>query len=238
MPNRATTLFHIAAAAAALSLAGCDSANKDAELASLDNQILENGTDPALTSALEDQILVDPTLTQQSNKNAVRPAETPTRAQYPKPAGGAAANGEARTAAARPGAVQRSGSTAVQAASADLGQVAGCEAELNRNLQWAKRLPPAFAVFPGSRLTEAAGSDSANCRARVVTFTSNAPPQRVLEYYRGRATQAGYSADHQMRQGDHILAGVGARDGGAFYLIVTPLGSGGSDVALIANRGA
>jgi hypothetical protein len=95
-----------------------------------------------------------------------------------------------------------------------------------------------LAVFPGSRLTEAAGSDSAECRARVVTFTSNAPPQRVLEYYRGRAAQAGYSAQHQMRQGDHILAGLGTRDGGAFYLIVTPLGSGGSDVALIANRGA
>jgi hypothetical protein len=233
MPNRATTLFHIAAAAAALSLAGCDRANGDAELASLDNQILENGTDPALTSALEDQILVDPTLTQQSNKNAVRPAETPTQAQYPKPTGGAA-----QTASARPGAVQRSGSSPLQSASADLGQVAGCEAELSRNLQWAKRLPPAFAVFPGSRLTEAAGSDSAECRARVVIFTSNAPPQRVLEHYRGRAAQAGYSAQHEMRQGDHILAGTAARNGGAFYLIVTPLGSGGSDVALIANRGA
>jgi hypothetical protein len=41
-----------------------------------------------------------------------------------------------------------------------------------------------------------------------------------------------------MRQGDHVLAGLSARDGGAFYLIVTPLQGGGSDVALIANKGA
>ena len=41
--------------------------------------------DPALTSTLEDQILVDPALAQQSNNNTVRPSETPTQAQYPLP---------------------------------------------------------------------------------------------------------------------------------------------------------
>ena len=224
MPNRAAPLFHIAALAAALSLTGCDRFNRDADLAKLDNQILENGTDPALTSALEDQILVDPALTQQSNKNAVRPADGPTQAQYPTPS-------------ARPGAVQRAGG-AQSAPTAELGEGAvGCAQELDRNLQWARRLPAAFAVFPGGRLTDAAGSDAGDCRARVVTFTSSAAPQRVLGWYRERATRAGYSAEHQMRQGDHILAGLGGADAGAFYLIVTPLSSGGSDVALIANKG-
>ena len=86
---------------------------------------------------------------------------------------------------------------------------------------------------PGGRVTDAAGSDSANCRARVVTFTSNAAPARVLEWYRSRASQAGYSAEQQMRQGDHILAGTGG--GGAYFLILTPRGSG-SEVAIIANN--
>jgi hypothetical protein len=70
-------MIRIAALAAALTLAGCDS-GRDAELAKLDNQITGKDSDPALTSALEDQILVDPALTQQSNRNAVRPPETPT----------------------------------------------------------------------------------------------------------------------------------------------------------------
>jgi hypothetical protein len=69
----------------------------------------------------------------------------------------------------------------------------------------------------------------------VVTFTTDAPPQRVLDYYRARAAGAGFSADHQMRRGDHILSGSGG--GRAYYLILTPLRGGGSDVALITNGG-
>jgi hypothetical protein len=247
MPYRAATLFRTAAMAVAmLSLGACQKGGKDSDLASLDNQILGNDADPALTSALEDQILVDPALTQQSNKNAVRPPKTPIQAQYPAPVPGAASSSAARTAqsSSRPATVQRAGGAqpvaagAAPTASASHSGGIGCGGQFDHNLQWAHRLPPAFAVFPGGRLTDAAGSDVGNCQSRVVTFTSNAPPQRVLEWYRGRAARAGYSAEHQMRQGDHVLAGLSARDGGAFYLIVTPLQGGGSDVALIANKGA
>ena len=221
MSSRAATLIRIAALAGALTLAACQ--DRNAELASLDNQIVGNDADPALTNALEDQILVDPALTQQSNRNAVRPPETPTQAQYPLPARRAAQ-------------VSRDGRPVAQTAQAtEMESVrgAGCEAELDYNMAWARRMPAAFAVFPGGRVTDAAGSDSANCRARVVTFTSNAAPARVLEWYRSRASQAGYSAEQQMRQGDHILAGTGG--GGAYFLILTPRGSG-SEVAIIANN--
>src|SRR3712207_5206481 len=85
MPNR-MTMFRIFALAGALTLVACERTS-DAELANLDNQITGNQADPALTSALEDQIMVDPSLSQQSNRNAVRPAETPTQAQYPLPQG-------------------------------------------------------------------------------------------------------------------------------------------------------
>jgi hypothetical protein len=68
-----------------------------------------------------------------------------------------------------------------------------------------------------------------------VTFTTAAPPERVLEYYRARATGAGYSAEHQMRDGDHILAGTVGQSERAFYLILTPLRGGGSDVAMITS---
>ena len=75
---------------AVMMLAACGSASDETELASLDNQIVGNDADPALTSALEDQILVDPTLSQQSNRNAVRPPESPVQAPYPQPAAASA----------------------------------------------------------------------------------------------------------------------------------------------------
>jgi hypothetical protein len=224
MPIRAANLVRIAAIAGALSLGACQ--DNQSELASLDNQIIGNDTDPALTSALEDQIMVDPALTQQSNKNAVRPPESPTRAQYPLPQGRQqtaqrSASGTARAEA--PAEMSDRGST-------------GCGPDFDHNMQWARRLPAAFAVYPGSRITDAAGSDAADCRVRVVTFTTQAAPKRVLDWYGARAAGAGYSAEHQKREGDHILAGANGGQG-AFYLIVTPTAAG-SDVALIANSGA
>ena len=219
MSNSMHTYLGIALAGAALALGGCNSAEDD--LASLDNSITGNDSDPALTSALEDQILVDPALTQQSNKNAVRPPERPTRGEYPP---------EERQAQ-----VMRGGRP-VSGASGASGIGGNCITDLEHGSQWAQRVPAAFAVYPGARVTDAAGKETTDCSTRVVTFTTQAAPERVLQHYRGRAVQAGYSAERQMRDGDHILAGAHGQDESAFYLIVTPQG-GGSDVAVIANQG-
>ena len=225
MPNRAAIIVRIAAAAGALALGACD--NGQSDLAKLDNQIIGNDSDPALTSALEDQIMVDPALTQQSNRNAVRPPETPTQAHYPLPQSGEPGR--------RPAAVRGPGAGAQAAVQGDAeGGIAGCGPDFDYNMQWARRLPGAFPVYPGSRITDAAGTDTADCRARVVTFTTADAPQRVLDFYASRAARAGYSAEHQKRQGDHILAGTNAADG-AFFLIVTPTGAG-ADVAIIAKN--
>jgi hypothetical protein len=240
--NRPGKFVCFAALAAVLSLSACK--GQETELAKLDNQIIGNDTDPALTDALEDQIMVDPALTQQSNKNAVRSPTAPPQAQYPLPAGGQA-KAPAASGAAPAGAPGRPNAAAapaqgVQRASAAhpaTGGEADCAPSLNYNRGWARRLPPAFAVYPGARLTDAAGNDSAGCRARIVTFTTDAPPQRVLEHYRARAVGAGYSAEHQMRGADHVLAGAAGAGGAAFYLILTPLRGGGSDVAMITNGG-
>ena len=215
----AVKLLGIAAAAAVLSLGACQQRAQDAELAKIDNQITGKDADPALTSALEDQILVDPALTQQSNKNAVRPPETPTQAQYPLPE-------------------QRRGQVQGRGAGGDARAqgIVDCGPKLEYSTQWARSLPAAFSVYPGAKLTDAAGSDLEGCKMRVVTFTTSAPAERVLEHYRSRAGQAGYSAEHQMREGDHILSGSRSGSDSAFYLILTPKG-GGSEVALIASEG-
>lgn len=199
--------------AAALALAGCGQSQPDAA------KPAGNDTDPALTSALEDQILVDPALTQQSNKNAVRPSETPAQAQYPADSAG------------RAGVAER--------ARRDLwdGGGAGCgNGPFNYDPSWAGRLPPAFPLPPGAKLTEAAGHNERGCAMRVVTFAIPQPAERVLDFYRTRALDGGYSAEQQRRDGDHVLAGSG-RDGAHYYLIVTPKPNG-SDVALIANKGS
>lgn len=227
---RAAPLIRILAISAALALGGCKQRPSDTELAKLDNSLIANDTDPALTSALQDQIMVDPALTQQSNKNAVRAPASPPQAQYPLPAGNRQLAGNAAPAAGAR-AVQTAGSADGADRSAD------CGSRLNYDLAWAQRLPAAFAVYPGARITDAAGLDAPDCRARVVTFTTAAPPERVLDYYRARATGAGYSAEHQMREGDHVLAGTIGQSDRSFYLILTPLKSGGSDVAMITEGG-
>jgi hypothetical protein len=217
MPTRAAKIIRIALLAGVVTLAACDG-GRDAELAKLDNHITGKDSDPALTSALEDQILVDPALTQQSNRNAVRPPETPTQAQYPLPE-------------QRPARVRASGGAGRTEISG------GCGPELQHGAQWARKLPPSFALYPGARLTDAAGSEAPGCRAQVVTFVTGAAPERVLEHYGARAAQGGYSAQQQMRDGDHILSGSN-NAGGNFYLIVTPRRGGGSDVAVIAGSEA
>ena len=83
-----------------LALAAC-SGGAESNLAALDNELMANGVDPALTSALEDQILVDPELVQQSQPHSARPAEAPVQAQYP--AGGEPSRGVPCTECAGPG---------------------------------------------------------------------------------------------------------------------------------------
>jgi hypothetical protein len=227
MPKPITGTIAFAALAAVLALGGCGRGGDDSNLASLDNQ-LTNDTDPALTAALQDQIAVDPNLAQQSNANAVRPPETPTQAPYP--ADSARAPAPAAAGIAKPGA---------QLASAPArGAAANCTSgdSFSYNNAWAQRLPAAFPFYPNGRLTEAAANNSNGCSTRVVSFTTADNFQRVLDWYNTRAVKAGYSSEHEVRGGDHILAGANSRDDGAFYLIVTPRGNG-SEVALIANNG-
>ena len=224
MPNRTYRLLRFTALAAALALAACGRGD-EGNLASLDNQLAGNDVDPALTSALEDQIAVDPELAQQSNKNAVRPPETPTQAPYPQQGGGTLRAPEpGQKAAAQP------------AALASGGPGGGCT-DANRfdyNQAWAQKMPAAFPVYPGAKVTDAAANQQSGCSARVVTFTTGDNYQRVLDWYHTQAVRSGYTSEHQVREGDHILAGANEGKGAAFYLIATPK-QNGSEVALIVN---
>lgn len=209
-------------------LAGCSSEpprSNETKLAELDKQLAGDDVDPALTSALEDQITVDPALTQQSNKLAVRPAPMPAQALYPPP------GGEGRTRTSGQPSARPSAHPAARAADAS-----ECMKDFDYNAGWAKRMPERFPVLPGAKLTDAAGNDKPGCRMRVATFVTDMPPRQVLDWYGGRATGGGFSVQHQLRDGDHILAGTHGDE--AYYLIVSTRGGGGSEVALFANNGA
>ena len=212
MIDRAFPLLRLAALATALALAGCNRGGSENNLADLGND-----ADPAVTSALNDQILVDDNLAAQSNRNAARASPTPAGAAYPAPDVAAAPKGNAAAA---------------------IGGGKGCSdaARFDYNMRWAGRLAPNFPVYPGGRVTEAAANNSSRCSTRVVTFTTADDWQRVLDWYHTRAVRAGYSSEHQLRDGDHVLAGANERDNGAFYLIVTPKPKG-AEVALVANNG-
>jgi hypothetical protein len=224
MPKSAAILFRSAALAGLLALAACGSGDQN-NLAEMDNSLIGNGADPALTSALEDQILVDPNLVQQTHPNTVRPPETPVQAQYPADGGGGAAAG------AGGGRVQQADAAGGSAAQAAPG---ACGVQISYGNEWASRLPAEFPSYPGARVTEAAGNDRGDCHMRVVTFTTADPYNRVLEHYRSLAARAGFSAEQQARGGDQVLGGT--RGEAAYYLIVTPTRAG-SDVALIVNNG-
>ncbi|HTU11289.1 MAG TPA: hypothetical protein VMG08_10375 [Allosphingosinicella sp.] len=202
-----------------LALAACGGGEANNDLAAIDNELLANSVDPALTSALQDQLSVDPTLAQQANPNSARPPETPVQAQYPADA----APGQ------DPAAGGRTGGGAAAAPSA-----AACGRAFDHGNEWAGRMPAEFPAYPGGRVTEAAGNDHGDCRMRVVSFTTADAPQRVVDHYRALATRAGYSAEQQARGGDQVLGGT--RGEGAYYLIVTPQGAG-SDVSIIVNNG-
>lgn len=187
MPSR--HVIRACTIAGALALAACGSGT-NANLAELDNELLANNSaDPAVTSALEDQILSDPNLSQQSGANGARPPERPIQAQYPAGSG----NGPREPMSA-------------------------CGAPFQYGAEWAGRLPAEFPAYPGGRVTEAAGSNRGDCAVRVVTFQTRDPANRVLEYYRSLASRAGFSAEQQARGGDQVLGGTRG-DGAYYLIV-------------------
>src|SRR3954471_15129590 len=104
MPTRAAINLRTLALVGLLTLAACGSGEEN-NLAEMDNSLIGNGADPALTSALEDQILVDPNLVQQTHPNSARPPEPPVEAQYPADGAGgnAGGSGQVRQAAGTAG---------------------------------------------------------------------------------------------------------------------------------------
>ena len=238
-----------------VALAACGK-RSDAErnLDTLDNELVESNSaaarDPALMSALHDQIMVDPTLAQQANNDAVRPPAQPYSGAVP-PDGIAAAPSGTGTGSATSEALKKAPAPAASCPqctakheSLTLGALAArqkdkrtsnCAGSMRYSARWAGRLPADLPLYPDARVSEAAGSDQGGCAMRAVSFASSAPLQTVLDWYYTRASKAGYSAEHQADGGEHVLGGT--RGDAAFALFLTSRADGGTDVDLLANNG-
>ena len=106
------------------------------------------------------------------------------------------------------------------------------EAPLDTDPAWARRLPPELPLYPGARLSEAAGTNTAPCRLRAVILTTTDSWDRVIGWYQAQTVRAGYSVGRQARGEDQILAGTRGEE--AFYLIASP-NEAGSEISLIVS---
>ena len=240
-----------------VALAACGSrGDGDRNLDSLDNELVDaNSTarDPALTSALQDQIMVDPSLAQQANNDAVRPPAQPYSGAVPPDGIAGSSNAAASTGASTSerlkkapapnancpqcGAARESLTLGALAARQKDKRTSGCADNMRYSARWAQRLPADLPLYPDARVSEAAGTEAGGCALRAVSFATSASLQTVVDWYYTRATNAGYSAEHQAQGAEHVLGGTRDRDNGAYAIFLTSRRDGGTDVDLVANNG-
>lgn len=252
--RQAFTVVALGTVAMALSACGGSDANGD-DVSALDEKLVGKGSDPAMTGALQDKILVDPDLTGKSNSNMVRSGNSPLDGKTPSDAGyeGSTASAEELDGAkllrapkprvvgaedCNDCAANRGETLEARAAAQGVKRGKGtCEAKLQYGAGWASRMPTEFPVYPKGRVKEAAGVEGGICDIRVVSFTTSAGRQSVVDYYYTRAKRSGFTADYEIRDGEHMLGGVRDNDGGAYVITLTALKSGGTAVDIVANNG-
>ena len=234
-----------------LALAACGKGGKDGNLAALDDQLTNNAADPAVKGALADDIVVDPNLVGQSNRNAVRSADRAANGALPVLSGDA---GKAQAEAAKlvggkllsapapvSGPIKNSpmtlGGLAREQAQLGGGGNAGCAKKLVYGMQWASRMPDPFTLYPGAQLTEAAGAEKDGCTLRAASFVTPVPKQGVIDYYYTQARRAGFDAEHRIVEGDNVLGGTRKADGSAYFIVFTNAPGGKTGVDMIADHG-
>ena len=228
-----------------LLLAACGkSADAPSDLDALDRELIAaNGpaaADPAVRQALRDPIMVDPTLQQQSNANAVRPPDRPDSGTVPPelaradPVNAASLRHAPPAAAGCPQCRAKADAFTLGALAAAQPSTHTCTG-ITYSTRWATRLPADLPLYPDARVTEAAGSASGPCALRAVSFASGAPAAKLIDWYFTRASAAGYHADHRADGGIQVLGGT--RGAAAFVVYVTARPGGGSDVDLVTNVG-
>lgn len=203
-------------------LAGCGGKEKS-DLDSIDQRLGANA-DPEIMAAVNDQLMVDPALSQQANEHAVRPPTRPMQSPIPPDP---VLGGQPPVAPAN---------TLGQLAAFSANQFRGCQLDVGYAMEFSTRLPAELPIHPRGRLTEAAGSDNAGCRLRAVSYEAPETPESLAGYYLALAKRGGYRAELKRGTGETLVTGARG-DGAAFYAVIRPRGAGAS-ADLVANHGS
>lgn len=235
---------------AAMALAACGATPRDS-VAVLEATLTNDNADPLIRDTLMAPLAVDPDLTGQANINAVRSGDRvpgnviPVLAKFagdtpfpPFPDGKRMIPPEPTTAASCPdcgpdgpatlGALAREHARRAPPACRDY--------RLDYGMQWAERVPPPFALFPGVALMDSAGADTPNCALRAVSLATPAPAKDMVDYYYTQTRHAGFTVRHQRLEEHAILFGARNRDRTSFMLIADAAPGGGSRIDLVVTR--
>lgn len=229
-------------AAPALLLASCGSDETA--------KVPEGGKDAELSSALGDEIMVDPDLAGQNQANSAVAAgdgqgTLPPEMLSPEAVGrarsaaldlvgGAGRMKKAPVAVAVSGSLPEGSALAVASrAAAAPGGNGNCADKAEYTMGWAAKLPATFPVYPQGSVQEAAGTDAGNCALRVVNYVTAVPLAEVIDFYFTRASGAGFSAQRVKEAGDDVLGGV--KGTSSYIVYARPIASGGTEVDLITH---
>ncbi|WP_246543782.1 hypothetical protein [Novosphingobium profundi] len=214
------------AALASLLLAGCGGSKEPTAPSS----------DPAVSGALGDDIMVDPQMAGQdgaalsADDGAItlppQDLSAETIADARKKA--AALAGGALKPAPQPGngglaPLSEGAATAAQVAKAAQLAHTDCTAKLDFSNTWAAKLPKELPVYPRGAVQEAAGIDKDGCAMIVVNYATAMSPSDVLSFYYTLADKVGYTAQVARAKGQYA---IGGRKGGKAYVVyVNKVGS-------------
>jgi hypothetical protein len=212
--------------------------------------VAEDHSDPLMSAALEEQIMVDPDMVNRNGANQVaavpdgigaipRPdsgsdAAMAARAEAEELVGGAAAMRRAPPPQRVDGALPPEAALSAAARAATSGAAQrNCAAGAQFSARWAAQMPSAFPVYPRGNVLEAAGNDADGCSLRVVNFATAASVADVMDFYYTRARAAGYTVQHVVQGGDNVLGGSGR--GGSVMVFARAVDGGLTTVDLVTS---
>lgn len=234
MSKTRTSRSLLAGIAAVALLSGCSGSDKEGA---------KGEDDPALSGALDGEVMTDPELSGEAGAAAAAGGGVELPPEQRSPEAIAAARQEAaKKAGGTLDSVSEAGegsataliegaATAAQAAEQSRATSADCAAKVTYSASWANRLPDALAVYPRGAVQEAAGTDTGGCMLKVVNFVTPVGAKDVIDYYYTRVRKAGYGATYHMEGSDHVLGGnKGDR---AYVVTARKLDNGLTEVDLI-----
>lgn len=182
-------------------------------------------SDPLMSAALADQIMIDPDMVNRNGANRVASFAS-LDGSVPRPDGGADAIRAAREEAldlvggtnnllrapqpeSRDGSLPAQGAFSVVArAATSASGMENCAAIANFSAIWAARMPVAFPVYPRGAVQEAAGTDDGACHLRAVNFVTPVPLAEVMDFYYTRARAENFDLRRTVQGEDDVLAGT------------------------------